>query len=895
MIANIHNESFGYSVACYDTWAAIGNPSLLRYNPETSSLTYTGSVEIYKYNISTDTHDLRTVIRKHPTVDEQILLAAQSASIDSSASLHTELTGSIPRTSDMDLLIDVGNYYTSSETCFGVSLDMCGTFLAVGIPYYTTTLTFATTSFTFTGSGVEIYDLNRLDIDPYAIRSTPSISGFGTSSGFITASIDVPSGQQYSYVLLESQTAFPTGSPWVLLNLVKVTNLGGTVTIRTNYSSIDGYNFRATGLVGTDPYLTTIPNASTISTGSFGYSVAINDSWLAVGSLMESSSKGVIYMYQKMSGAEPSWSLYQTINPPINIQDGDMFGRSISLNKATGSIYNGELVVGSSGVSGSKVYVYTCDGLSGSFWTHSFTLNPDNTTIYPLTFYPANPIFSTYPNFNDHFGWSVSMYKDTIMVGSPTDREVYEYTGSTLHSQGSVYFFERCLDKSKGYYLARKSYGNENILKHNRLGHSVAVYNNYAIAGSPKTNMYSMSICYLRGTLFQQHYCGADESNMVNGQYVLYQQTTGSITDSSNLDWDIVNVYQIKKRLLNPYRQFGYDVDISQQFITIGSPMMFNSDYRIMDMTPTTGSFTGSIYDLGDITGKAYIYNLRNLRETFYVGNVFYRNGKVVVMSSGSAFDGLLSSTVQNEDYEYDMSFKSKQTIYEKQVVCPVDIGEFNVSTNPTAVVLPTSSYDINNNGRFDFQDCDVLLRFMMYKATEPSGHPTTEWSSSILNTNTDEEQVVYTMYSSSFTGTDAMFTDNYSYMNNTLYNELDFNGDNKINTNDMSILWKYFINRLTQKNYETYLVANSERKYLSDIIDFLNNRTMRNKAPSINPNFSDYSRLSKIDQTGSYLAPYVTTIGLYSGCDLIAVAKLGSPIKITPDFPYNFIVKMDF
>jgi hypothetical protein len=56
-----------------------------------------------------------------------------------------------------------------------------------------------------------------------------------------------------------------------------------------------------------------------------------------------------------------------------------------------------------------------------------------------------------------------------------------------------------------------------------------------------------------------------------------------------------------------------------------------------------------------------------------------------------------------------------------------------------------------------------------------------------------------------------------------------------------------------------------------------------------------DFESLSKTDPTGSYLAPYVTTIGFYSGCDLVAVAKLGSPIKITPDFPMNFVVKMDF
>jgi hypothetical protein len=37
------------------------------------------------------------------------------------------------------------------------------------------------------------------------------------------------------------------------------------------------------------------------------------------------------------------------------------------------------------------------------------------------------------------------------------------------------------------------------------------------------------------------------------------------------------------------------------------------------------------------------------------------------------------------------------------------------------------------------------------------------------------------------------------------------------------------------------------------------------------------------------------TTIGLYDGLSLVAVAKLGTPIKITPELPINFVVKMDF
>ena len=140
--------------------------------------------------------------------------------------------------------------------------------------------------------------------------------------------------------------------------------------------------------------------------------------------------------------------------------------------------------------------------------------------------------------------------------------------------------------------------------------------------------------------------------------------------------------------------------------------MLISGSNTVMDLSSTTGSFTGSVDIIGDLVEKLIFTISKILRPNFYVGNVFYRNGKIVIMTSGSNFQGLqLSNTVINNEYEYDINFTSKQTIFEKQVVCPVEIGEFNVSTNPTAIVFPDAEFDINQNGKFDFQDADVLLK----------------------------------------------------------------------------------------------------------------------------------------------------------------------------------------
>jgi hypothetical protein len=58
---------------------------------------------------------------------------------------------------------------------------------------------------------------------------------------------------------------------------------------------------------------------------------------------------------------------------------------------------------------------------------------------------------------------------------------------------------------------------------------------------------------------------------------------------------------------------------------------------------------------------------------------------------------------------------------------------------------------------------------------------------------------------------------------------------------------------------------------------------------------FEHYEVSGSTDSTGSFLAPFITTIGLYDdNCDLVAVAKLPQPIKSEPDIPVNFIIRFD-
>lgn len=611
------------------------------------------------------------------------------------------------------------------------------------------------------------------------------------------------------------------------------------------------------------------------NTGSYGTSVSINSEWLAVGHPLK-DNVGCVYLYRNDSTNTGSWNLHTVLTgSSLNQQ----FGYSLSLNKATGS-FTGSLIVGTA--SGSTVFYYQ---FSASVWQmfHSFSPNSD---LYNLSFYEYPPI--NISNVTSSFGKSVDLYESVVVIGDPTDRSIYEFSGSRIYNQGAAYIYEKCPGAdNREWNLVRKFYGNSKTIKRNRMGESVGVWKDKIIIGNPRSYREFPSSCYVINSIFQQNYCNPELENVVHGQFVILQKNT------SSGNWDVVNAFQKKKRFLQPFRTFGYNVDICDQFVTVGSPMLLSDYHRNWSLKETSSVVgTGFTQSLDDISGKSYFYNLNNLRKDFYVGNVFYRNGKVVLMTSGSNLHGIFFNPITPYTYEYEFQFKGKQTLYEKQIICHLEPGEFNVSTNPTSMTKEKSLFDLNNNGIFDFEDANTLLRYMRYQDTKYNDIQTTDWSSSVLKS--DDEISYYNWCFERINSNDSLFSQSY-YKIDSFRDLLDFNQDNKIDLNDINILWKYFSNRLDQVNYGQYITPASQFKLFSDAYDNLEKLSLRNQRPTIKSEFSDYFSMTSSDPTGSYLAPYVTTIGLYSGLDLVAVAKLATPIKIQPDYPMNFVVRIDF
>lgn len=214
----------------------------------------------------------------------------------------------------------------------------------------------------------------------------------------------------------------------------------------------------------------------------------------------------------------------------------------------------------------------------------------------------------------------------------------------------------------------------------------------------------------------------------------------------------------------------------------------------------STGSGDGSdpeLYDIGQVETESNLTQFKYAKNV--VGNVSYEHG-IITLTKSTNFNVEVTN--------FKLEYKGTNTIYENEIYVTVGEDEFNVSTNPTAIVEIGGS--ITTASVFDF---------------------------SSISTNPN------------------------------------------IYTQSIHIDGEKFIKKKSTLTNGTVLDYNITSMYNS----------------SIKGGFGDYEISSSIDQTGSYLAPYITTIGLYDdNMDMVAVAKLGNPIKSLPDFPVNFIVRID-
>jgi hypothetical protein len=291
------------------------------------------------------------------------------------------------------------------------------------------------------------------------------------------------------------------------------------------------------------------------------------------------------------------------------------------------------------------------------------------------------------------------------------------------------------------------------------------------------------------------------------------------------------------------------------------------------------------------LNGSSYIYDLNNLVNDHVIGHVFYRNGKIILSNSGSVFDELLKDRSNLNLPKYDITYKSQQTFYEKQVLCRIEPGEFNYSTNPSALIANQFEFDVDKNNYFTYVDLDLILRYISLKVNNDYN-----WYNYLKDIFTDDDNNWYAYYLEKYNlaNKDATYHIPYLTYLESIYNSFDVDGNNKIQISDAYLMFKYFTNTLTRDVVFKYVEIRSNRKSVESIIRYMDEKTGKYGYGKIKNEFFGFDYSSSLDKTGSYLAPFITSIGLYSGIELVGIAKLATPIKNSGELPLNIFVKWD-
>jgi hypothetical protein len=858
-LEKIYNSNYGTSVATNGNFIAIGNPPNKLYD-SCEGINRIGQVYLLQRKNVGSNYETTRILTKNQnnSVGKRLItyFTEQSSSATFTASFTIEKG---PKSSTQSTCSYIGlesdiNAFNFSN--FGTSVDLSDYFLAVGATsvveniYDTSTITY---------SSVDIFKIN------------PNYS-YNSSSGIIpslTLENDGLSEYDISYIPM---------------------------------------------------YVITGSNSD-----KFGTSVSITNNYLAVGSTGYNNGRGCVYIYK--INQDDEYELQSVISASTTQYPNLYgFGHSVCIDKKL----ENKIIIGTNQLSQSYAFLYYFTGSGGCELNQVFSQNTgSNLCLIDNTDYTF--VQSGSQN-NNHFGYSVSIYDKVLAIGAPNDAVYLEYDGSNVVRQrGSVYLYSSELCKQTDTYnFFTKIYGDSNLLKDNLFGYSVSLYNNKLLIGSPKPyfpfgswflsssiNYYDKSFTTIDGG--ESTYCG---------QASLYEIKSSSVVELTS------QPIGKRKEFGKPYNAFGYSVSLSDTNLVIGAPLPLTNDFYLSGLLITesgsalvpsykfTSSFQSDICDIpssfvvfkpedsfscncelnvvfsdeiGDyddtsnvILGRSYVYEMSDLKTNYDVGNVFYNNNKLVINTTGSILSNLtLDPENYNNSYLF-MNYKSELNLFEKQYICTVEPGEFNVSSNPTATTSSLFDYGIVNKNVFDFNNLDTILRYINYKLTSNSSE---KWWTNFVSG--DYEESVFNFYSSSIV----------DYNQNKLTYELktkcgklnfDINDDGITNTQDATMMWKYFIQNLTPNNFGSYLNPRCKRTNYNDLISFLDEKTGKFNITKQKSEFLKYNYSSSIDPTGSYLAPYITNVGLYSGADLVAVAKLAQPIKNTGEIPINIVVKWD-
>jgi FG-GAP repeat/LVIVD repeat len=273
----------------------------------------------------------------------------------------------------------------------------------------------------------------------------------------------------------------------------------------TSTGGSDGAGYGSWGGCSMNGISQYIPVADTAAEpgDNFGNSVAISGNFAIVGAVNDqigaNANQGSAIIYQYVNG---SWTIMQKLSDATGVED-DFFGSSVSIS-------GNYAVVGASGddetfLSQGSASVYQYNGTTWVF---------------------MQKITDATGALNDHFGQSVSVSGNYIIIGAPDDDNGLSLDFGSV----SIYQFN-----GSAWVLMQKILDANGAID-DRFGYSVSVSGNFVIVGAPEDDGLSLN----------------------HGSVSIYQY--------NGANW----VFMIKNTGTTGNDQFGYSVSISGNYAMVG-------------------------------------------------------------------------------------------------------------------------------------------------------------------------------------------------------------------------------------------------------------------------------------------------------------------------------------
>ena len=173
-------------------------------------------------------------------------------------------------------------------------------------------------------------------------------------------------------------------------------------------------------------------------------------------------------------------------------------------------------------------------------------------------------------------------------------------------------------------------------------------------------------------------------------------------------------------------------------------------------------------------------------------------------------------------------------------------------------------------------------------------GYQAGRGGSGTYNTGVGAQALLNTSWSLSYNSTETIYEHEYLLVVNEDEFNISTNPTSYVNVGEVSETF------VTSEGVSKRIITTPGIKYVrkrqmlstGDYMDF---RYTSSVDANSFAGFEHWDMSGSVDKTGSFLAPTITTIGLYDDdCNLVVVAKLGKPIKSLPDLPINFLVRFD-